>query len=64
MTQSDQVDFTFTINGKTIEQKIEFKPYQSVMVKISPKGKVDYPDITFVPKTPVVRPKEAQKMNF
>ncbi len=64
MQLSDQMDFTFTINGKTIEQKIEFKPYQSVMLKISQKGKVDYMDITFVPKTPVVRPREAQRMNF
>jgi len=34
------------------------------MLKISPKGKIEMVDISFVPKTPIVRPKEKQRMNF
>jgi len=64
MKQSDLRELTLTINGKTIRQKVEFKPYQSVMLKISAKGKVDYMDISFMPEAPIVRPREQQKMYF
>jgi hypothetical protein len=57
-------DLEFNVNGKTIREKVEFKPYQSVMLKISPDGKLDYLDIGFVPKTPVVREREEQRMYF
>lgn len=62
--QSDTSQLIFTINGKTIKQRIDFKPYQSVMLRISPKGKVENMDITFVPKDPVIRPREVQKLYF
>lgn len=64
MKQSEWKDLTLTINGKTIHQKFEFKPYQSLMLKITPNGKAETMDITFVPKDPVVREREVQKMNF
>jgi len=64
MKDSDFRELTFKINGKLIKQKFEFKPYQSLLLKISPAGKLEQMDITFVPKDPVVRPKELQKMNF
>jgi hypothetical protein len=64
MKQSDFSELTLTINGRTIRQKFEFKPYQSLLLKISPKGKVESMDITFVPKDPVVREREVQRMNF
>jgi len=64
MNQSNISEFNITVNGKSIKQKIEFKPYQSLMLKISPEGKVDFVDITFVPMDPVIRPREVQKMNF
>lgn len=51
-------------NQKLSELKIEFKPYQSVILKISPNGKIEYPDISFIPRDPVVRPKEPQRMHF
>lgn len=51
-------------NGRIIRQKFEFKPYQSLMLKITPDGKMESIDITFVPKDPVVRPHEKQKMHF
>ena len=50
--------------GKTIRKKFEFKPYQSLMVKIAPNGKMKFVDITFVPKDPLVRPHEPQNMHF
>ncbi|MDG1433457.1 MAG: glycosyl hydrolase [Saprospiraceae bacterium] len=64
MEQSDYRELTFNISGKTITQEFEFKPYQSIMLKISPKGKIEMMDISFVPKDPIVRPKEKQRMNF
>jgi hypothetical protein len=64
MKESEKSELTFTINGKSIRENIEFKPYQSVMLKISGKGKVEYMDISFTPKDPVVRPREVQKMYF
>ncbi len=64
MDQSEFKDLTLTINGKTIQQNFEFKPYQSLMLKISPDGSVEQMDITFVPKDPIIRPREEQRMHF
>ncbi len=64
MSQSTFKELVLHINGKTIKHRVEFKPYQSVMLKISPDGKVGYVDITFVPKDPIIRPREKQKMYF
>jgi hypothetical protein len=49
---------------KTIKKKFEFKPYQSLMLEISPDGKLKSIDIRFVPKDPIVRPHEPQKTYF
>lgn len=57
-------NLTITANGKTTTHNFEFKPYQSIMVEISPKGKMTFEDITFVPKDPVIKPREPQRMNF
>lgn len=57
-------ELAITIGGKTFRKKIEFKPYQSLMLKISPDGKVKSVDIRFVPKDPIVRPHEPQKTYF
>lgn len=64
MDQSEFRVLTLSVNGKTIKRKFEFKPYQSLMLKISPAGKLDYIDITYVPKDPIIRPREPQRMNF
>jgi hypothetical protein len=64
MQQSDFRELTLNINAKTITQNFEFKPYQSLMLKISANGKVEFMDISFVPKDPVVREREEQRMNF
>lgn len=55
---------TLHVNGKTIQQEFEFKPYQSLMLKISPRGKLEFMDINFIPKDPLVRPREPQRTYF
>ncbi len=64
MKHSEFREMTFTINSKTIKQRIEFKPYQSVMLKISPDGAIELMDINFIPKEPMVRRREEQKTYF
>jgi hypothetical protein len=64
MKQSIFRELTLHVNGKTITQKFEFKPYQSLMLKISPDGNVEMIDIGFIPKDPIVRPKEQQRTYF
>lgn len=64
MKQSTFRELTLNIRGKMIRKKFEFKPYQSLMLRITPKGKIEFIDITFIPKDPVVRTREKQKMNF
>lgn len=63
-TETKTMEFTLHVNGKQKKIKVEFKPYQSVMLEIRPNGKIKEMDIAFIPKTPVVRPREVQKMYF
>jgi hypothetical protein len=64
MNQSQWKDLTLTINGKTFRQKFEFKPYQSILLKIQDNGKVENMNIHYIPQEPIVRPREVQKMYF
>lgn len=64
MEESEFVDLTFNFKGNSIQKKIEFKPYQSVILEISPEGKITEIDINFIPKQPKVKPKEKQRMHF
>lgn len=64
MKESIFRDLTLNINGKVIHKKFEFKPYQSLMLKITPDGKMKLVDISFIPKDPVIRPHEQQKTYF
>ena len=64
MKQSVFPELTLNANGKIIRQKFEFKPYQSLMLKISADGEMEFVDINFIPKHPIVRPREQQKMYF
>ena len=43
--------------GKSIPLILTFDPYQSLLLNIDQKGKVSYTDISFVPKTPVYKPR-------
>ena len=64
MDSTESCDLTFHVNGKEIQEKVKFEPYQSVMIKISPEGKLSYEDISFVPKDPKIKPRVPQKMYF
>jgi len=64
MESSQFLELQFNYSGHTIKENIEFKPYQSVLLQISPKGNLEYRNIEYVPSTPVVRPKEKQRMYF
>jgi hypothetical protein len=64
MKQSIFRELTLSVNGELIRQQFEFKPYQSLMLKIGPGGNMEFLDITFVPNEPVVRPREKQKTYF
>lgn len=63
-TESKRTELIINSNGKSKKINIEFKPYQSVMLKISSNGKIDFIDISFIPKIPIVRPKEVQRTYF
>ncbi len=58
------LDLNFKMGKIKREEKVVFKPYQSVLLKISPTGNLEYLDINYIPKDPLVRPKEKQKMYF
>ena len=64
MKDADTLDLSFNINGQIYDKAIELKPYQSVVLKFSPDGSMEQIDISFMPKDPIIRPKEKQKMNF
>lgn len=64
MQESDFAELSLYVNGKEIKQRFEFKPYQSLMLKINPDGQIEFVDIDFVPKEPIVRPREKQRMYF
>ncbi|MBO6516580.1 MAG: hypothetical protein JJ975_08515 [Bacteroidia bacterium] len=64
MKSSTFTPLQFSINGKRTETTIEFKPYQSVMLKFDAQGNMELLDIEFIPKDPIVRPREKQRMYF
>lgn len=55
---------TINYNGNQSKIDVLFEPYQSVMIKVSPAGKIKLLDISFRPKDPVVRPREKQRTYF
>jgi hypothetical protein len=64
MKESVTRDLTFSINGRKVRRRLAFKPYQSIMLKVDPRGRMTLEDITFVPKDPEVRPREPQRTYF
>lgn len=50
-------EITINYNNNLIPLRLEFEPYQSLLVKISKEGKVNSEDISFTPKTPVYIPR-------
>ncbi len=62
--ETKTMNFTLYSNGKLQDVKLQFDPYQSILLKISPTGVITQEDIRYYPKPPVVKPKEKQKMYF
>jgi len=48
---------TIHYGDKIIPLQLQFKPYQSVLIKIDKQGKVNFIDIEYIPKTPVFKPR-------
>jgi hypothetical protein len=63
---SEESTLPITLNYAGIRSEVDivFKPYQSVLIKISPKGKIELLDIAYTPKIPIVRPREKQRTYF
>jgi hypothetical protein len=57
-TGNEKFDINVTTEKKSINYTLEFKPYQSILLKVSNSGKVSEEDISFTPKIPVVIPRE------
>ena len=64
MTSEKSLPLTINYNGNRHEIEVLFKPYQSIMIKISPSGKTEFIDISFTPKDPIIRPREKQRTYF
>jgi hypothetical protein len=57
-----QTEATFTLeNGRSATVQLEFKPYQSLLLKINAKGEIVPLDISFTPKIPIVKVREKRK---
>ena len=54
---TDSIGVTLHIDGESIPLMLEFKPYQSLLVRIDLDHRITFPDIWFMPKTPVVQPR-------
>lgn len=57
--QTDTIQYDIMLNyaGKSNTVKLNFYPYQSILLCISPNGKVKHIDITFLPQSPVYEPR-------
>ena len=64
MSESVFSELEFTIDGTIMQKAIEFEPYQSVVLRITPDGEMKTLDISYRPPDPVVRPREKQRMYF
>ncbi|HTY38502.1 MAG TPA: glycosyl hydrolase [Bacteroidota bacterium] len=57
-----RTEATFTTaSGTSATTLLEFKPYQSLLLRINSKGEILPADISFIPKTPVVKVREKRK---
>lgn len=58
LSDSEEIrEVAINYGGKIIPVKLQFKPYQSVLIKIDKQGKVNFIDIEYIPKTPVFKPR-------
>lgn len=49
-------NLSFNVNGRQFDLTVEFRPYQSVMLKLSKDGTVEFPDIQYDPPVPALLP--------
>jgi len=49
-------DLTFNVNGRELKLPVEFRPYQSILLKIGSKGDPEYLDILYDPPVPMTVP--------
>jgi hypothetical protein len=56
--ETKNMEVTVNYHGKSYNMKLVFDPYQSLLFKIE-KGEIEIIDITFIPKTPVVKERPA-----
>jgi hypothetical protein len=49
-------NLTFNVNGRELKTIVEFRPYQSVMLKIGKQGDPEYQDISYDPPVPMTIP--------
>lgn len=52
------------VNGIQKKYKVKFRPYESVILKISEDGEISQVKIDYLPNDPIIRPREKQRMNF
>ncbi len=52
------------VNGIQKKYKVEFKPYESVILKITEDSKISKVEIDYLPNDPIISPREKQRMNF
>ena len=57
-----QLAINYMGNQRTID--VVFKPYQSVLIHVSPDGTTRFLDIGYTPNVPVVQPREKQRTYF
>jgi hypothetical protein len=55
--KKEYCDISLNYTGKSIPIKLEFEPYQSLLMKINKNGDYSFMDIRFIPKTPVFIPR-------
>jgi hypothetical protein len=49
-------DLTFDVSGRELKVTVEFRPYQSVLLKIGRQGNPEYLDISYDPPIPKTIP--------
>ena len=64
MESSGHLNLSITYQGEKLDLNLEFEPYQSLILELKPNGNFKLRDIKYVPKDPVVKPAEKQKMYF
>ena len=61
---NDTLQLAINYNGNPCKVDVVFKPYQSVLIHVSPDGTTRFLDIAYTPNVPVVQPREKQRTYF